>query len=145
MAFLTNSNKAKVKCANKEHTAGTHKQHPEIRSTSLQHVSIYKASSDRTASPERNTRRGPDSSAGSDDTHTPTMSVCTCGDACVSLSSDLGQGASASLLKGDGLWQTIRCLRKQRGGGGGKQEKDHGGEKDRQRAMRCSTCSSIYV
>lgn len=118
----------------------THKQHPEIRSASLQHVTIYKASSDRTESPERNTRRGPDSSARSDDTHTPTASPCTCGDACVSLSSDVGQGASASLLKGDGLWQTIRCLRKL--GGAGKRSR---GEEERQSGVRSFTSPSVHA
>lgn len=54
----------------------THKQHPEIRSTSLQHVSIYKASSDRTESPARRAGRSSDSSTGSDDIHTPTICVC---------------------------------------------------------------------
>lgn len=60
----------------------THKQHPEIRSTSLQHVSIYKASSDRTESPAKRAGRGSDSSTVSDDTHTPNICVwvrvCVC-------------------------------------------------------------------
>ena len=107
--------------ANTKTHALAHKQHPEIKSTSLQHVSIYKASSDCTESPARRAGRGSNSSTGSDDTHTPTICVCANVYACVQVCKSVCVCVCVCVcvyltVNRDGLWPRLDVWERGEGG-----------------------------